>query len=335
MALTKTDLEDIERLIATSSTICQIAKELWKLEVKGQYGTEKYQEKLDNLMYWLDLEAGMFTNIANDYDKNKEYIDFLIQKMEYPPETNKSKFVINSNPFIVSSDLALNRLYNRFVEQSLKNKERAFSEIFVLPPDVSLEDIENTPMYKKMYYQMLAINYVAGDLINLTVTLSNQEVKEDSLASVFVIWHKYYFSLLLPEVEKAFLATKFAINPHPYMMANTCKRIAGLSDEEAQIMNDNILMSFFTEIITEVAKYTDAELRSICITQIFNYRIFELRARLILVSDKTRKRIQDIVTKILEQIPDEGHELGKKQINEAFEYFERDKTIPQVVSFGL
>lgn len=335
MTLTKTEKEDFEMLLRASQTIIEMAQEMHKLEFNGKYGTEEYERAFENMKHWISLSNSIFDRMSDDYDKNKIFMEYIVEQADTKIE-NGACFTICLKSFLTQKDLVLYRLYNQFLMKAIKDQDKAIEDAArFVNLDYASELTQDEDFRKMAIYQYGASGYIAADQISILLVILEKYMNSTPTQKAFTTWQKYYYSVLIPELEKIMLSKKFTIDLHPFLITGMAKRVYGVDDIQEKLFVKHFAEILFWQCIDNILDITSEELKTEYGRALLQYGLFEIRSRLVLLDDDSLSDLEQEFNKKLAAEEGKVDEIVKSELKQLFTHVKEDKTIPQVLSLGI
>lgn len=335
MTLTKTEKEDFEMLLRASETIIEMTNEMHKLECNGKYGTEEYEKAFENMKHWISLSDSIFNRMSDDYEKNKVFMEYIVEQA-YTKVENEVCFTICLKSFLNQRDLVLYRLYNQFLMKAIKDQDKAIEDAArYVNPDYVSALTQDEDFRKMALYQYGAAGYIAADQISILLVLLEKYMNTTPTQKAFTTWQKYYYSALIPELEKIMISKKFTIDPNPFLITGMAKRVYGADDIQEKLFIRHFAVILFWQCIENIYSITDEDLKTLNGRLLFQYGLLEIRSRLALLDDEGLSELEQEFNQKLAEVEGKLNEKVKTELKQLFVYVKEDKTIPQKLSLGI
>lgn len=336
MALTKTDMEDLTRLINYTKTVIDVAQNLMILEFKGLYGTPEYEEQFEKLKYWLNISDSMFAQISTDYSKNQNFIAVLLDQASSKMEFN-GNIIVQTCPLLSKKDLVLYRLYNKFLFSLFANEDQFVKDGAIIASKTHNRVFNpNDDIFRRTtMYQTVTVSYIAADCYNIYLVLLNEHFQGTPSEKHFAIEQKYFSALLLPELEKIFLNSKFSLNERPFLIHHLPKKLYNISDEIENEYLEFTVINIFRSIIDQFLKFKDKDLNIPQIGFLFRALTLILRSHLALVDDKLIAKLKETTETTLKNQANSQNLDIIAAIKDLFNHVDQDKQIPLSLEFNL
>lgn len=331
MALTKTDIDDLEMLIHINENIFDIYRELTSLDCSGALGTKEFDEKLDTLKKWIEMLNNGLDRLSDNYEKNKELMDYLIGKAEMKM-TKKGIFTFCTFLHLNKKDLVLYGIYNRLFKKIIDFEDEAILEVALMHGNEEL--CEHEDFRKSILFQFCLSNYLISDTVQICLVLLSL-LSKTTMEQFYAVSFKYYYAMLYPEVEKLFLSSKFALLEHPFLIHGMAKTIYGIRSEEAALMIKEFMSQFLSQYVDLLLGFSDKNLISAQDCMLVNHYLCDFRAKLVLLDEESLGKFHEKTETILNSCDKPNKELLKQAIRDAFKAVDMDRSIPYVTTLDF
>ncbi len=328
--LSKDILENIQTLLAVTSSINETYTKLDELEANDKKENSEYKSYIASLKSSLELEKSIYERFPNDLD--------VLSKIEYVINDNKDYWlnfnlqenidaILNHNNYI---KLRIHlKLFNKML--GIKNAE------FII--NTNDKDVLN----KQSTRSILIINAtVIRDFLNTLVVILNSYLNDPKYNVIknLLLDVKYGISYLYEEIENDFLENNFNINSDLYWVANVVADYYQLDTQKLKAIQRGTVYNLYVNKINNIIKISLDENSDK--QEIFDYVIGEIlvRVSLILFGDKTveflkKQRLQLSPTSPHDAIGMEILGSAQKRVDKVFEIYDKDKELPQVISLKV
>ena len=337
--LTRTDHEDLNMLINITKSMYRDFQKLCDMEIKGQKENEEFINTIEEIKRDIVLKNSSFDRITDTPERCLEVAEYL----KKGPFKNSCFSNAPSTAFIVAmnnledDDIVLGHILNQISKKILGNTKYMVAtqgQMLSLPSEIiasgeSLYAFQNTLqtfLMTDMYNLLLSLN---ERRINSS---SNQTIKNSSIKT------KYQLGFLIPDLMNELINQKFVSPLSPFLINATASKMYSSPEGFESLIKEEFLINQARKCLNMLHLYCDEDLIN-PETMAYVLNIQDMyRAILILSDSKTERSIVEEIKKYLVIISESEEIHNKKLVQKIFEDIlalrEKDKIIPQIISFG-
>lgn len=321
--LNKEDLEQLGLLIRTSKDILKTYIELAKLEVLNKKETEDYQRKLAKLEYYLNLEKTILTRL----NPNKIFtlLEEVNKELACTDQTYGEIEIIVENKM---KSLSLTRVSKQLKEHI----------IYIFSNATSLNKNDTTELEKMMKRALEGSAELVRNLENdkwlLLISLLEKETEgKDFDIQAKLTRSKYYFSYIIPYIEKNLIKNNFNPPEEIYFSADLTAGIYKISPTVLEFEKKDIGMQLSKENLNKLLHITNDEYNKKELEIIIRTNLIRTGFQILIEEDFELLKV--CFMSMIEKLPKEnGHEKIIEIIERTFETYKKDKTLIKKVALG-
>ena len=328
--LSKEMLENIQNLLAITSSINETYGKLKELEINNKKESKEYQSLIEGLKSSLELEKFIYEKIPKDIN--------VLTQIEQTICNSKDNWINFSLQDNINAILSHHDLVNLRINLKLFNIMLAIKNA-----DFIINVNNNNVLENQSTRNILIINTtIIRDFINSILIILNSylydskyNVIKDLLMDV-----KYSLSFVYEEIENDFLENNFNINNDLYWEATAIADYYRLDREKLSAIQRGTVYFLYNEKINDVIKISlDQESSK---QEIFEYTIGEIlvRASLLLFGDKTVNYLRNQKVQLAPDVPhtkewQENLKNAQKRLDNVLNMYDKDKELLQVISLKV
>ena len=322
--------DNINTLLAVTSSINDTYAKLKELEIKGQKESKEYKRLIECLKSSLELEKSIYDRFPNDLDTLVKIIREVTKNKDFFINFDLKE---NIDAIINNYDLITRRIYLRLLNKMLEIKDADFI-IGTNNPDI----LENQSARNILILHSLIIK----DYINTVLVILNKALYDEKYKNInnLLLNVKYSLAFLYDNVENDFLENNFNINNDLYWGATAMGDFYHLDREKLKEIQKGTVYGIYYEKIDNIIKTILNDRSSD--KEIFIYAISEIliRACLLFYDDKTVECLKSNKIKLAQNMPQNEHNLkilndAKKRVDNVYSFYEQDKELIKVISLKV
>ena len=322
--------DNINTLLAVTSSINDTYAKLKELEIKGQKESKEYKRLIECLKSSLELEKSIYDRFPNDLDTLVNIIREVTKNKDFFINFDLKE---NIDAIINNYDLITRRIYLRLLNKMLEIKDADFI-IGTNNPDI----LENQSARNILILHSLIIK----DYINTVLVILNKALYDEKYKNInnLLLNVKYSLAFLYDNVENDFLENNFNINNDLYWGATAMGDFYHLDREKLKEIQKGTVYGIYYEKIDNIIKTILNDRSSE--QEIFIYAISEIliRACLLFYDDKTVECLKSNKIKLAQNMPQNEHNLkilndAKKRVDNVYSFYEQDKELIKVISLKV
>ena len=322
--------DNINILLAVTSSINDTYAKLKELEIKGQKESKEYKRLIECLKSSLELEKSIYDRFPNDLDTLVNIIREVTKNKDFFINFDLKE---NIDAIINNYDLITRRIYLRLLNKMLDIKDADFI-IGTNNPDI----LENQSARNILILHSLIIK----DYINTILVILNKVIYDEKYKNInnLLLNVKYSLAFLYDNVENDLLENNFNINNDLYWEATAMGDFYHLDREKLKEIQKGTVHGIYYEKIDNIIK-TILNDKS-CDKEIFIYAISEIliRACLLFYDDKTVECLKSNKIKLANNTKANEHNLkllndAQKRVDNVYSFYDQDKELIKVISLKV
>lgn len=322
--------DNINILLAVTSSINDTYAKLKELEIKGQKESKEYKRLIECLKSSLELEKSIYDRFPNDLDTLVNIIREVTKNKDFFINFDLKE---NIDAIINNYNLITRRIYLRLLNKMLDIKDADFI-IGTNNPDI----LKNQSARNILILHSLIIK----DYINTILVILNEYLYDEKYKNInnLLLNVKYSLAFLYDNVENDLLENNFNINNDLYWEATAMGDFYHLDREKLKEIQKGTVHGIYYEKIDNIIK-TILNDKS-CDKEIFIYAISEIliRACLLFYDDKTVECLKSNKIKLANNTKANEHNLkllndAQKRVDNVYSFYDQDKELIKVISLKV
>lgn len=323
-------LENINTLLAITSSINETYVKLKQLEIVGQKDSTEYKSTIESLKSSLDLEKSIYDRFPKDLD--------VLSQIEHKINGNKDywlKFNLQEN---INAILNYENLIKLRIQLNLFSRMLAIKDA-----DFVINVNDESVLENQTPRNILIINTsVIKDFLNTTLVILNDYLNnpEYELIKDQLLNFKYNLSFVYEEIENDLLENNFNISNELYWEANAISDYYQLDRLKLNAIQKGTVYSIFRDKIRNIINI-DNTLKSDK-PKMFTYIISEIftRVSLLFIGEKTINYFKTLELQLAEGVSHDEMAIEKlkkaqNRVNGIFDMYEKDRELLNVISLRV
>ncbi len=323
-------LENINTLLAITSSINETYVKLKQLEIVGQKDSTEYKSTIESLKSSLDLEKSIYDRFPKDLD--------VLSQIEHKINGNKDywlKFNLQEN---INAILNYENLIKLRIQLNLFSRMLAIKDA-----DFVINVNDESVLENQTPRNILIINTsVIKDFLNTTLVILNDYLNnpEYELIKDQLLNFKYNLSFVYEEIENDLLENNFNISNELYWEANAISDYYQLDRLKLNAIQKGTVYSIFRDKIRNIINI-DNTLKSDK-PKMFTYIISEIftRVSLLFIGEETVNYFKTLELQLAEGVSHDEMAIEKlkkaqNRVNGIFDMYEKDRELLNVISLRV
>lgn len=336
--LSDEDINKIEELIKTTSSIDNIYNKLCDLEIKGKQKTEEYTKLLDYLSIVKEVEDKLYKEADLTFEKCTAWTNYIMLKLPRNFVEEYDSLMIQDYNYRIFRRI-LSELKRKVVYDYKNMKKLMPKEMLDFARRLSKENPEQFVDHT-IHVNTEIKKAIDKDILNAYLLFVQEFIDSPNHSNIrtLLIKSKYNASFINKESENEIINNKFNI---PSTLYINSRFIADINQFDLRMLkvlkNDNGMRNAITQI-SHLIEITDTDYNDTKKVTTSILRQCLLRASLLLMSDLA---IDEINFAFHELIDDkrylEKHKndrISEQIVADCFKGIKKDKTKQSIVSFG-
>jgi len=337
--LEKKDFEQINNLIKTTSSIDNLYKKIYALEIDGKKDSEDYKKLLDYLNIAIEVE----TKLYNEYNLNSSkciaWAEYLLSDRLPDGFENDMESIMKQD----YSNRIIRRILSVLVHKIVSNhknvKEMLPTEIMELMKQLGMPNPDK--IVSQAVYSSIEIQKAfEKDILNSYLAFLQEFLQKEEYRNFRsqLINSKYNIAFINKEIENSMISNNFDIPDTLYVNSRFVADLLQMDLDLYKLLKNSYGVKTSTQQISEIIEIGDLDYSDPIKATTSILRQCLMRAAFLLMSDEV---ISDVNYEFHEFVEDKKYldrhpndRISEQLIINCFRSIKKDKNKPNVLSLG-